>query len=639
MVTNLQGDPQELYDKVYCGRGEMENRIKEQMQLFSERTSAHKWWANQWRLLLSGLSYTLMEALRRFALKGTKWARLQCHSLRLKLIKIGAVIVRNTRTIHFHLSESYPWAPVFSTMRPAGWCQPKGRIGAAPGATEPMGERGKCLYTLKNTSKSRRSAQNTKKSISISNSNNEPNFTLHEISGLDADHAIMADFAASASEAGTLNGLDSAEFLLKNDHDTSPVDGIIDLADFAQTAGDAGTLDGLSRADFARDIHTHADVDLSDNVPLLNANNNFISANTFSAGSMTLGGDPAFTLQRPVNASNSPGTNFIIQGQDAGITEGPLNGGDIDLNPGAASNSGVDGLINLNGDSNVTGDLSVSGSITGDLTGTADNATSTDFLDGLDSSEFLLKNDHDTSPTAGLIDQAEFAFSAANADFALEADHAIMVDFAASASEAGTLNGLDSSEFLLKNIHDTSPSDGIIDTAEFAFSADFASLATDADFALEADHAITADFAASASEAGTLNGLDSSEFLIRADEDVSPDNGIIDRADFAFNADHATNADFLGGLEANDFLDKTTYDNDANSEVDDSSLSGNVALLDESNDFIQANTFSASTMTVGDGANPFNLTRPTSTSGDGTSLVRGCPKRVIFARAFDRRSF
>ncbi len=114
VVTNLPGDPQELYDKVYCGRGEMENRIKEQMQLFSERTSAHKWWANQWRLLLSGLAYTLMEALRRFALKGTKWARLQCHSLRLKLIKIGAVIVRNTRTIHFHLSESYPWASLFN---------------------------------------------------------------------------------------------------------------------------------------------------------------------------------------------------------------------------------------------------------------------------------------------------------------------------------------------------------------------------------------------------------------------------------------------------------------------------------------------------------------------------------------------
>ena len=67
-------------------------------------------------------------------------------------------------------------------MRPADWCQPKGCIGAAPGTTEPMGERGQCLYTLKNTSKSRRSAQNTKKSIS--NSNNEPNFTLHEISGL-----------------------------------------------------------------------------------------------------------------------------------------------------------------------------------------------------------------------------------------------------------------------------------------------------------------------------------------------------------------------------------------------------------------------------------------------------------------------
>ncbi len=54
VVTNLPGDPQELYDKVYCGRGEMENRIKEQMQLFSERTSAHQWWANQWPIALVG---------------------------------------------------------------------------------------------------------------------------------------------------------------------------------------------------------------------------------------------------------------------------------------------------------------------------------------------------------------------------------------------------------------------------------------------------------------------------------------------------------------------------------------------------------------------------------------------------------
>ena len=92
----------------------MENRIKEQMQLFSERTSAHQWWANQWRLLLSALAYTLLEALRRLALKGTQWGRLQCHTLRLKLIKIGAVIVRNTRTIHIHLSESYPWARLFN---------------------------------------------------------------------------------------------------------------------------------------------------------------------------------------------------------------------------------------------------------------------------------------------------------------------------------------------------------------------------------------------------------------------------------------------------------------------------------------------------------------------------------------------
>ncbi len=93
-------------------------------------------------------------------------------------------------------------------MRPAGWCQPKGRIGAAPGATEPMGERGKCLYTLKNTSKSRRSAQNTKKSIS--NSNNEPNFTLHEISGLGPQTSNFAKAERALSNASAGRAIRSA---------------------------------------------------------------------------------------------------------------------------------------------------------------------------------------------------------------------------------------------------------------------------------------------------------------------------------------------------------------------------------------------------------------------------------------------
>ncbi|MBV9391095.1 MAG: transposase, partial [Verrucomicrobia bacterium] len=65
-MTNLSGQPQALYDGLYCARGEMENRIKEQQSgLFSDRTSCHAWWANQFRLLLSSMAYVLFETLRR----------------------------------------------------------------------------------------------------------------------------------------------------------------------------------------------------------------------------------------------------------------------------------------------------------------------------------------------------------------------------------------------------------------------------------------------------------------------------------------------------------------------------------------------------------------------------------------------
>ena len=109
LVSNIQGDPQELYDKLYCKRGDMENRIKEQqLDLFADRTSCHKWWANQFRLLLASLAYTLLEAIRRLALKGTEMAKAQCGTLRLKLLKVGAVIIKNTRRIRFLLSSAYP---------------------------------------------------------------------------------------------------------------------------------------------------------------------------------------------------------------------------------------------------------------------------------------------------------------------------------------------------------------------------------------------------------------------------------------------------------------------------------------------------------------------------------------------------
>ena len=84
VVTNLDGKPQFLYDKLYCARGDMENRIKEQqLDLFADRTSCHHWWPNQFRLLLSSLAYILLEAIRRLALQGTELARVYVGTLRL----------------------------------------------------------------------------------------------------------------------------------------------------------------------------------------------------------------------------------------------------------------------------------------------------------------------------------------------------------------------------------------------------------------------------------------------------------------------------------------------------------------------------------------------------------------------------
>ena len=114
VTTNLEGDGQDLYDELYCARGDMENRIKEQqLGLFADRTSCHRWWANQFRLLLSSLAYMLLEAIRRLALQGTELERAQATTIRLKLLKIGVVILRNTRRIRFLLSSAYPHKDLF----------------------------------------------------------------------------------------------------------------------------------------------------------------------------------------------------------------------------------------------------------------------------------------------------------------------------------------------------------------------------------------------------------------------------------------------------------------------------------------------------------------------------------------------
>ena len=114
VVTNLEGDAQELYEQLYCARGEMENRIKEcQLDMFADRTSCHDWWPNQFRLILSSLAYGLIEAIRRLALEGTDMARAQAGTIRLKLLKIGAVVIRNTRRVCLHLSTACPDKALF----------------------------------------------------------------------------------------------------------------------------------------------------------------------------------------------------------------------------------------------------------------------------------------------------------------------------------------------------------------------------------------------------------------------------------------------------------------------------------------------------------------------------------------------
>lgn len=105
VLTSLNDEMEALYRDRYCARGDMENRIKEQKWLFSDRSSYQRWWPNQFRLLLSGLAYTLLERLRNTGLAGTEAERWQVKHLRQKLMKISAVITRNTRHIKFMASS------------------------------------------------------------------------------------------------------------------------------------------------------------------------------------------------------------------------------------------------------------------------------------------------------------------------------------------------------------------------------------------------------------------------------------------------------------------------------------------------------------------------------------------------------
>ena len=115
VVTNLSGGAQELYDDLYCQRGEAENRIKEaQVGLFATRTSCQHFQSNQLRMLLAALGYVLIERLRALALQGTTLACAQVDTLRIKLLKLAAVVTRNTRRIRLYLATNWPSADIFA---------------------------------------------------------------------------------------------------------------------------------------------------------------------------------------------------------------------------------------------------------------------------------------------------------------------------------------------------------------------------------------------------------------------------------------------------------------------------------------------------------------------------------------------
>ena len=117
VVTSLSAEAfaaQALYEREYCGRGDMENRIKEQQRmLFANRVSCSTMRANQVRLCLATVAYVVLRALRQFGLAGTELAQAQCDTIRLKLLKIGAVVRVTVRRVWVALSEAYPFRAVF----------------------------------------------------------------------------------------------------------------------------------------------------------------------------------------------------------------------------------------------------------------------------------------------------------------------------------------------------------------------------------------------------------------------------------------------------------------------------------------------------------------------------------------------
>ena len=136
VVSNLPGNPRGLYEVLYCGRGEMENRIKEQqLMLFADRTSCHDFLANQFRLLLSAAAYVLVEAVRRLGLAGTQLERAQVSTIRLRLFKVAALVIVSVRRVVLRLASGFPLQDLFGQVlqRLRGGNDPRGGVAAEGG--------------------------------------------------------------------------------------------------------------------------------------------------------------------------------------------------------------------------------------------------------------------------------------------------------------------------------------------------------------------------------------------------------------------------------------------------------------------------------------------------------------------------
>ena len=125
VVTSLTSEVWEaraLYEELYCQRGEMENRVKEQFQLFADRLSTHWLWSNQLRLFVSAFAYVLIDTLRRVGLRGTEMAQAEANTIRLHLLKIGAIVKISVRKIWVSLASAHPAAMLFARVYAALRC-------------------------------------------------------------------------------------------------------------------------------------------------------------------------------------------------------------------------------------------------------------------------------------------------------------------------------------------------------------------------------------------------------------------------------------------------------------------------------------------------------------------------------------